>query len=625
MEKIQEMVLAAKKGDMDAFSWLYKETYERNYYIVIKMVRQEQDAMDILQDTYVKVFQKLSSFTYSGSQSFASWTSKIASNTALDFLRKKRLVLFSELSTEEDIPELEFEDETVRNQPELALDQKETARIVHELMDCLPEEQRVCVILRYIRQMKISEIAIECNCSENTIKSRLNYARKRLLSEKESLEKKGINLYGAAPFTLLALLLEKDAQAFHVPEAVTELQDGILKKAFGGQDAISYYANDAKKVAVKEMKSAIGKWSVGKIAAVIIVTMALLGAGAGIYFLQRDKLGSKGVTTEITASLDSRKEPDSMQTAEPVPSAGTTSRPEEDIYYEYINEKLIPEYGLAKLRQEGKLAYYQGMDSPALDKRNHWLKPSGILSAYIEDLDQDGQKELFVLYWKKKKDKYFAHKLMGEVYEQDEGSVICRDSVAISGLGYDWNEFYDIVGNFIVADMAGGKNKYLLFAQYDNKSFFADGHIQGMCSMEYKDGRLEKVQEVLQTAGGSDAFAYTGYSYKEGKCEEELLYDMYGDAGVAATYDTVEEAFTKYFKREKLDVTEIVKCHESYIDEIGWEAGFLDSFKNTKGATLICTLNGWMRHISGDGPESKAKYYLTGKDKTKIRKHIIKK
>ena len=106
MEKIQEMVLAAKKGDMDAFSWLYKETYERNYYIVIKMVRHEQDAMDILQDTYVKVFQKLSSFNYSGNQSFASWTSKIASNTALDFLRKKKIVLFSELSTEEDIQEL---------------------------------------------------------------------------------------------------------------------------------------------------------------------------------------------------------------------------------------------------------------------------------------------------------------------------------------------------------------------------------------------------------------------------------------------------------------------------------------------------------------------------------------
>lgn len=50
MEKAQEMVLAAQKGDMDAFSWLYKETYDRNYYIVIKMVKQEQDAMDIPAD-----------------------------------------------------------------------------------------------------------------------------------------------------------------------------------------------------------------------------------------------------------------------------------------------------------------------------------------------------------------------------------------------------------------------------------------------------------------------------------------------------------------------------------------------------------------------------------------------
>lgn len=263
------------------------------------------------------------------------------------------MVLFSELSTEEDIQELEFEDETARNQPELALDQKETARIVHELMDCLSEEQRVCVILRYIRQMKISEIAIECNCSENTIKSRLNYARKHLLSEKESLEKKGINLYGIAPFALLDLLLEKDAQAFHAPQAVAELPDGILEKAFGGLDAMSYHANDAKKVAVKEMKSAIGKWSVGKIAAVIMVTMALLGAG--IYFLQKETPESRGVTTDVTASSDSRAELDFVQTVEPVPSAGKASRPEEDIYYEYINEKLIPEYGLAKLNQEDQL------------------------------------------------------------------------------------------------------------------------------------------------------------------------------------------------------------------------------------------------------------------------------
>ena len=196
--------------------------------------------------------------------------------------------------------------------------------------------------------------------------------------------------------------------------------------------------------------------------------------------------------------------------------------------------------------------------------------------------------------------------------------------MVLSGLGYDWNESYDIVGNFIAADMTVGERKYLLFEQYDYKSFFADGHICGMRSVEYKDGRLQTVQEVLQTAGGSDAFAYTGYTYRDGK-KEELLYDEYGEQAVPASYDTTEEAFTEYFKREGVDVTEIIQCHKSYNDELGWETGFLNSLKGTKGATLICTLNGWMRHRSGNGTEAKALYYLTGKDKTKLRKHITKK
>lgn len=170
----------------------FMNRYIKNYYIIIKMLKQEQDAMDVLQDTYIKVLQKLSSFKYTGSQSFASWTGKIASNTALDFLRKKKPLLFSDLNTEnENIQELEFEDKSVENQLELALDQKETERIVQEMLECLSEEQRVCVILRYVKQMKISEIALECGCSENTIKSRLNYAKKRLLDEREALEKKG--------------------------------------------------------------------------------------------------------------------------------------------------------------------------------------------------------------------------------------------------------------------------------------------------------------------------------------------------------------------------------------------------------------------------------------------------
>lgn len=248
MEKVEEMLLAAKEGKANAFEWLYQATYKKNYYIVLKMVKQEQDAMDILQDTYVKVFQNLSSFQYTGSKSFDSWTGRIASNTALDFLRKRPL-LFSDLSVDgiKDELELEFVDESVENQPELAFDQKETSWIVQEMLECLPEEQRICMIFRYIRQMKISEIAKECGCSENTIKSRLNYAKKRLSGEREALERKGVRLYNVAPFTALIFLLQEDAKAACAPAEVLQGFAGILEQAFGGQDIFSFLKKEVEK------------------------------------------------------------------------------------------------------------------------------------------------------------------------------------------------------------------------------------------------------------------------------------------------------------------------------------------------------------------------------------------
>lgn len=305
MEKIQEMVAAAQKGDMDAFGWLYEETYNRNYYIVIKMVKQEQDAMDILQDAYVKVFRSLHSFRYNGSQSFASWTSKIASNTALDFLRKKNPVLFSQMQTEdgEELPVPEPEDESVENQPELALDRKETAQIVQELLECLSEEQRICVILKYVREMKVSEIAAECGCSENTVKSRLSYAKKRLLGERETLEKKGVRLYNVAPFTLLTMLLGKEADVYPAPEMSTGIS-ALVEQALDGQTASVLSAQSAgdateagKAVAAEAGKTAAG-WGAGKLLAVVALLLAGVGAGAAIVHMQAQKEKVPAVVAE---------------------------------------------------------------------------------------------------------------------------------------------------------------------------------------------------------------------------------------------------------------------------------------------------------------------------------------
>ncbi len=209
---IEKRIEKAKAGDEKAFSALYQETKQRNYYIVLKMTGNEADTQDILQDTYVKVYTHLKDFQYEGPESFAAWTSKIANNTALSFLRRKKPELFSELEREDEDENisLQWEDLSPDYKPEVAFDRKETARIVHELLQSLSEEQRVCVLMFYLQEMSIKEIAQQCQCSENTVKSRLNYARKNIQKQEEVLKKKGINLYNVAPFPLLLYLLRQE-------------------------------------------------------------------------------------------------------------------------------------------------------------------------------------------------------------------------------------------------------------------------------------------------------------------------------------------------------------------------------------------------------------------------------
>ncbi|MCD8022267.1 MAG: RNA polymerase sigma factor [Lachnospiraceae bacterium] len=124
-------------------------------------------------------------------------------------------MLFSDMQAELDEEPFEFsiEDEDLSHQPELAYTREETVQLMHEMMDALSEEQRVCILMIHIDGIPIKEIAETLGCSENTVKSRLNYARKNIKKQGEELQKKGYQLYGIAPFTLLLLLLHKDAYA----------------------------------------------------------------------------------------------------------------------------------------------------------------------------------------------------------------------------------------------------------------------------------------------------------------------------------------------------------------------------------------------------------------------------
>ncbi len=196
----KKAVEAALKGNESAFSALYESTQRDMYYIALKYMKNEEDAMDVLQDSYIKAWQSLA--TLKDPASFRAWFGRIVANTAKNALAKKRPMLFSQLEGENDEGEqfaLDIEDEKSEFQPERSYTQKETQELVHELIDSLSDEQRLCILMYHLDDQSIKDIAETFGISENTVKSRLLYGRKAIKAKAEELQKKGYQLYTVAP------------------------------------------------------------------------------------------------------------------------------------------------------------------------------------------------------------------------------------------------------------------------------------------------------------------------------------------------------------------------------------------------------------------------------------------
>ena len=175
---------ALKAGDHEAFARLVDETSGHIYRVALQILGDDQDAEDVLQETYIKAFHALPEFE--GRSSLTTWLYRIVVNEALMMVRKRKPLA---LSVEENTP-FDAEDESDEMEivdfcclPEGELLSSESRRFLDQAVQNLPETLRVVFVMRDIEKLSIQETAEALNLSENNVKTRLLRARLRLRQE----------------------------------------------------------------------------------------------------------------------------------------------------------------------------------------------------------------------------------------------------------------------------------------------------------------------------------------------------------------------------------------------------------------------------------------------------------
>ena len=223
---LRDMVEKAKAGDQSAFAGLY-EMYSLEVYRTLRsMVRNEDLIQDLQQDVFLTAFSSLSQLQ--NSERILPWLRKIAVNKVKDEYKRKKPLLFSELYTDEtEVPE--FPETSISVLPEDALDQKETADLVRDILKTLTEEQQLVIGMHYYEGIPVKDIAKTLGVSEGSVSARLNRGRARVEKEVRQLESKGIKLYGLQPMPFLVALLRR----WMLPESKREAAKAVVLENAG--------------------------------------------------------------------------------------------------------------------------------------------------------------------------------------------------------------------------------------------------------------------------------------------------------------------------------------------------------------------------------------------------------
>jgi RNA polymerase sigma-70 factor (ECF subfamily) len=175
----EKLVSAAQQGDMRAFEELVARYRDKIFARAFTMLRNEDEAIDLSQEAWVKAWQRLNQFQ--GDASFLTWVTRIVINLCLDELRKhKRQRTESIEQMDEEGGGVERQLPVITPNPSEGIEREELKMYIDNAMQQLSDEHKTVLVLHEYDGMEYKEIAKKVGCSIGTVMSRLFYARKRM-------------------------------------------------------------------------------------------------------------------------------------------------------------------------------------------------------------------------------------------------------------------------------------------------------------------------------------------------------------------------------------------------------------------------------------------------------------
>ena len=182
------LVRSAQQGDMAAFEELVARHRDKIFARAYSMTRNEQDAIDLSQEAWVKAWQRLKQFQRASS--FGTWVTRIVINLCLDQLRRqKRQRVESIEAMDEESGGVERQMPVVTVNPTERLERIELRARIDRAMNQLSEAHRTVLVLHEFEQMEYKLIARTMGCSIGTVMSRLFYARRKMAALLAELKK----------------------------------------------------------------------------------------------------------------------------------------------------------------------------------------------------------------------------------------------------------------------------------------------------------------------------------------------------------------------------------------------------------------------------------------------------